>query len=326
MARKEQFMASLKAGLEMAQQDKAAKLASEALPQQTNEKVREQKEKQANDISVYKQLQDMAPGDTSVSVNGIGTGKAPNYAMQDAQIEARKQQAQVRDYNNLKKTAKPIDALNTELDHAHYMHALLDNPNKLDEGQFNTLKGLSAAGGGGSRALATIMRAQGTDQTALQGDYQNFLNKISGSANTVKSPEQLQAARDSTLKYQDEILSRYDDQKQKFKQQAPMAAPSIFASGQLPQLLDSELAPIENKANELRQRKSDYMQRQSAGQNPGPSTIGAPQGNPGAPGLMDRLKGAMMGGQPTQQAPAAAPQAPGISFEEFKRRKAAGQL
>lgn len=308
--------------------DKANSQAEKMAKLQQQLDVQKEQAKQDQGVKTIQSLQQIAPKGAGVSA-GDTRITPDNLTPAMMRMQHQQMNQERSDFGSIEKIAKPLSGVQGELEHVRYMHNLLDNPSQIDQGTFNALKGLAAAGGSGSRALGAIMKAQGTDMGTLNGTYENFKNYMSGAANTTRSPEQLQAARDSTFKYQDEVAQRYNDAKTQFQTLAPSAAPNLAAGGKLDSIIGAHTMAGDNILSGLNQRKQDYMQKQQQGANPGPSTLQPPQGNPGAANPVDKIKSYLGGlfspSQPAQQQQAA-PAQPAMSFEEFKKRKAAGQL
>lgn len=280
------------------------------------------KQKQAEEIQSVKDLMDSGKLNEggSVKIGDVTAGKgfdpnkvamAGNKAMQSEMGALDKAPA-----------SKDLAGIKGQLQNVNYMHDLLDDPNKMDEGTFMALKAQAALGGSGSRAIGQVMHALGGNDKSLSGSWEDFKNQITGSANTTRTAAQINAARDSAFKYQNELEGRYKDASAQLQAQAPQYAPSMAQSGVLQSQLAARMAPQENLLKGLNARKQAYTgQTKAAG-------VGNTLGQPAQPyaqpqGVVDKLSSFLRG------SPAAAPQqpaAPAMSFEQFKAKKAAGQL
>lgn len=216
------------------------------------------------------------------------------------------------DVSRLNKSYKDIVApVSNEADSLLAAHEFLDHPNAYDQTAFNVLKARMLAGPGGSKAVATIAKAMGAPMDSFGGDVDKAANWVFGHADKTIQGPQLNEARNTVMKFQDQLEPRVKDAISQYQGQSA-GANAMRATGQLDPFIATQLAPIQNKMSQLGDIRKKWASQSGTGAVPNTPPN---QTNAAPPGLLGRLGDMLKGAsspQPQQppQSPAPQQQAP----------------
>lgn len=218
-----------------------------------------------------------------------------------------------------------VEAQKLDQDYQKHIQPMHDQVNTLNTGLQGLMKGTTAGDeiasvikarmveGKGSRLLGSIIDKFGAPKS-LAGDAQGLSNYIKGIPSSKMTPDQRSALADLYEQQVDSIDKQVGQASQQFQRTAAAKSPMLSQSGQLDTVLKNYGNPSADTIKNMRGQLVDFRAGK-VGQ--------APAEGPGVTGqLGDKLKQFLTGGgqQPAQG------QQPPMSFEEFKQRKAQGNL
>ncbi len=212
----------------------------------------------------------------------------------------------------------------------------LGNPTGDSAAVMNEVKAIS----GSSRGMLGLMQALGGHPTAAT-KMQDAMNYINNTAQSGLQPAQRDAMREFAFSRIPQLKQQHQSASETLVNTAPSYAPNLSSTGQLPSLVGSYGKAPKQALDDLEQLHTEYSKQ-------GPKVSNSTTYSP-APSNLDKLKSFLgFGGQqPQQQAPPPVPsnyrsapagsatqnvvpqqpaQGAPMSFEEFKAKKAAGQL
>ncbi len=181
--------------------------------------------------------------------------------------------------------------------------------------------------GGGGRAMGAVMQ-QLTGEPTAEGAMQKAQNWLMNSSNIpTLQPAQRNSLREAVLGRVQGLQKQHQQVSSTLPTQARSVAPFTSAQGGLNDLVESYGQGAKSTLDRLNQMSQEYEQQKQQAQAP----VSNPQSFNAQPTTLDKLKSFFTGGgkdtqshqQPQQQAP---PNKPPMSFEEFKAKRAAGQL
>ncbi len=212
----------------------------------------------------------------------------------------------------------------------------LGNPTGDSAAVMNEVKAIS----GSSRGMLGLMQALGGHPTAAT-KMQDAMNFINNTAQSGLQPAQRDAMREFAFSRIPQLKQQHQSAADTLTNTASSYAPNLSSAGQIPGLINNYGKAPKQALDDLENMHTEYSKQ-------GPKVSNSTTYSP-APSNLDKLKSFFgFGGQqsqPQQQAPPpvpsnyrsapagsatqnVAPQQPGapMSFEEFKAKKAAGQL
>jgi hypothetical protein len=274
-----------------------------------------QKQQSINDVNLDTaedpRLQSLANEGGSVKVGDLSFGANPYTRAMASQGARTSQQAKAL----AAEAAKTVKPLSDQASTLQLYNDMLDNPNSYDQKKLQVL-GARLVEGPGQRLLDSVVQAMGASGNTLQGTAQDKMNYLMSTAKSGLSPQQINAMRETSFKYHDELAPQYEEARNKFTTYAPQLAPDIAAQGNLQPLIDAQFQTGNRTFDSLSKRREAF--KSAAGKN---TTLQNPNPiyqQPTSP--IDKLKSFFGGGQSAAPAPAA-PQQGGLSPEQEARRQ-----
>jgi hypothetical protein len=245
----------------------------------------------------------------SIKMGDIGVGQDPTLRLRN---QSSIQSKRLGDF--AKQHLKPVGDILESLERTH---SLLDVPSAINDKKIGVQMARFVEGPG-QRLLERVIQSMGADKGTLEGSAQQKLNWLTGAANSGLTPDQRNKMRESLHQYFDSVAEDYGQAKDKFSAYAPSLGHDLDPVDRQ-RMVDSEIGLHDKRLRGLSKRREDYLKQ--AGTN---TEYGKPQPvqHESPTGPIDRLMNWL---SPKKQAAPAAP-AGGMSFEEWKKRKAEGTL
>lgn len=284
--------------------------------------------------------------------SGMAQGIVDKYSKQGGKVNARMGhvdisqaqpdplQEQLKLQQKLGKEAQAVSKLvephlkpiKMQLDASENTINYLDQGNPVADKAALLSETAVALGGVGGKAFGQVMAQLSGDPTMAQ-DTQRALNWLNNTSQISLQPAQRNAIREMVLLRMPTLQQQYQSVKKQISSQIPNYAAMHTSLGQVQPLIDNTFGSIDEAFKRTNESSTKYMEAKAQAGNPAisrPSTFSQSGDNPGT---IQQLKDAASAkfrqliGSPASPQPQQSPQSgQPMSFEEYKRRKAAGTL
>lgn len=247
-----------------------------------------------------------AGGTVNVSDKGVSIGTKEFNLYQHGPQQAKDFDKQVT--TAYKPLHEQLNASKSTLDYLDQGNASADKMALINEARL-------AAGQGGSRAISHIVDVLSGGKTAASS-YQDKLNWLQ---NTPNIPTMQPAERNALREVVYGRLPELERQQQQAKSSLAARGAVVAPYTDYGSLIKAQSDIADSNLGQLKNMASAYQKQRQGAQNP----VSTPSAANDNPTTLDKLKSFFhIGGSQPQ----AAPQAPAMSFEEFKAAKKAGKL